>query len=191
MRFGSSISDLGMVGGKIEKLLSQVRLPMDANAFLPLILIWKPYDSQVGKAMVGGKDIFLAKVSCRGDWCYGYADGSFPSACQLRVPLDRQSIVVSGDTTSPSPLISYAREPALKSCNRLKPALVKWKCREPALEVATGSTSKDLKVRCLARAEKRRKAGSNFAAGLSDLGGVLIPSRVICREDLWGLSVKG
>ncbi|GKV25392.1 hypothetical protein SLEP1_g34839 [Rubroshorea leprosula] len=101
MRFGSSISDLGMVGGKIEKLLSQVHLTVDADAFLPLILIWKPYDSQVGKVVVGGKDIFLAKVSCEGDWCYGYTDGSFSSTCRLRVPLVGQSIVVPRDTTSP------------------------------------------------------------------------------------------
>ncbi|GKV25395.1 hypothetical protein SLEP1_g34842 [Rubroshorea leprosula] len=109
MRFGSSISDLGMVGGKIEKLLSQVRLTVEVDTFLPLISIWKPYDSRVRKAVVGGKDIFLAKVSCGGDWCYRYIDGSFPFVCRLRVPLAGQSIVVSGDTTLPSPLISYAR----------------------------------------------------------------------------------
>ncbi|GKV21676.1 hypothetical protein SLEP1_g31632 [Rubroshorea leprosula] len=41
-------------------------------------------------------------------------------------------------------------------------------CRKPALEAAAGSTGKKFEDRCLARAEKRRKAGSGFVAGCED-----------------------
>ncbi|GKV47911.1 hypothetical protein SLEP1_g54761 [Rubroshorea leprosula] len=47
----------------------------------------------------------------------------------------------------------------------MQSALVKWKYRESVLKAVASSTGKNLKVRCLVRAEKRRKAGSNFAAG--------------------------
>ncbi|GKV45069.1 hypothetical protein SLEP1_g52192 [Rubroshorea leprosula] len=67
--------------------------------------------------------------------------------------------------------------------------------RDGVMRANSGSCSRlyrqKFEDRSLARAEKRRKAGSGFEAGLSDLGGVLIPSRVTCREDLWGLKCKG
>ncbi|GKV11304.1 hypothetical protein SLEP1_g22569 [Rubroshorea leprosula] len=67
------------------------------------------------------------------------------------------------------------REPALVKCSRI------W-CME-VQRASSRSCSRlyrqKFEDRSLAHTEKRRKAGSGFEAGLSDLGDVLIPSRVI------------
>ncbi|GLT84810.1 hypothetical protein SLE2022_030230 [Rubroshorea leprosula] len=65
VRFGSSISDLGMVGGEIETLLNWVRLIEDEDGFLPLLLVWKPDDSRSEELRLVGKIFSKKRIHAR------------------------------------------------------------------------------------------------------------------------------
>ncbi|GKV23579.1 hypothetical protein SLEP1_g33290 [Rubroshorea leprosula] len=65
MRFGSSISDLGMAGGEIETLLSLVHLTEVEDSFLPLLLVWKLDDSWLKELRLVGKIFSKKRIHAR------------------------------------------------------------------------------------------------------------------------------